>query len=37
VWRGVATDTTSEKPAKNEKKIERAAEKMFEHFPKRLT
>jgi hypothetical protein len=37
VWRGVGTDTLSEKPAKNEKKIERITEKMFEHFPKRLT
>ena len=38
VWRGVGTDTLSEKPAKNEKKIEKVIGKMFEHFPvKKLT
>jgi hypothetical protein len=37
VCRGVGTDTLSEKPAKNEKKIEKVVDKMFEKFPKRLT
>jgi hypothetical protein len=36
VWRGVGSDTLSEKPAKNEKKIDKVVDKMFEHFP-RLT
>ena len=33
VWRGVATDSASDKPEKNEKKINKAAEKMFKKFP----
>ncbi len=33
IWRGTATDTLSEKPDKNEKKLERAVEDMFKHFP----
>ncbi len=37
VWRGVGTATLSDKPEKNEKKIDQVAEKMFKHFPKRLT
>jgi hypothetical protein len=37
VWRGVGTDTLSEKPAKNEKKIEKVVGKIFEHFPAKLT
>jgi hypothetical protein len=32
-WRGVASDTVSDKPEKNEKKINKAAEKMFKEFP----
>ncbi len=32
-WRGVATDTLSDNPQKNAKKIEEAAEKMFKKFP----
>ena len=32
-WRGVATDTISDKPEKNIKKINKAAEKMFKKFP----
>jgi hypothetical protein len=35
VWRGVGTDTLSHKPAKNEKKIDKVVDKMFEHFPAR--
>ena len=33
VWRGKASDTLSDKPEKNEKKIKKAAEKMFKNFP----
>jgi hypothetical protein len=33
VWRGVAQDTLSSKPEKNDKKLEEATEKMFDHFP----
>jgi hypothetical protein len=33
IWRGVAQDTLSEKPEKNEKKLEKSINKMFEHFP----
>jgi uncharacterized protein DUF4136 len=33
VWRGVATATASDKPAKNTKKIDKALDKMFEKFP----
>ena len=32
-WRAVASDTVSAKPQKNEKKINRAAKKMFKKFP----
>lgn len=32
-WRAVASDTVSQKPEKNEKKINRAAQKMFKRFP----
>ena len=32
-WRAVASDTVSPKPEKNEKKINRAAAKMFKKFP----
>jgi hypothetical protein len=33
VWRGVATDTLSEKPDKNVKKLNKAVEKLFKNFP----
>jgi hypothetical protein len=33
IWRGVATDVLSDKPDKNEKKLEKAVEDMFKHFP----
>jgi Domain of unknown function (DUF4136) len=33
VWRGIASDSLSEKPEKNEKKLEKNIAKMFEHFP----
>ncbi|UCF67816.1 MAG: DUF4136 domain-containing protein [Acidobacteriota bacterium] len=32
-WRATASDTVSSKPEKNEKKINRAAKKMFKKFP----
>ena len=33
LWRGTATDTLSDKPEKNEKKLNKAVEKMFDKFP----
>jgi hypothetical protein len=33
VFRGTASDTLSDKPEKNEKKIEKSMEKMFKDFP----
>jgi Domain of unknown function (DUF4136) len=33
IWRGTASDTLSKKPDKNEKKLEKAVDKMFDHFP----
>ena len=33
IWRGSASETLSEKPEKNEHKLEKAVEDMFEHFP----
>jgi hypothetical protein len=33
IWRATSTDTLSEKPDKNEKKLEHAVEEMFKHFP----
>lgn len=33
IWRGVANDTLSDKPEKNEKKLDKAVGEMFEHFP----
>jgi hypothetical protein len=33
LWQGTAQDTLSDKPEKNEKKIESALEKMFKKFP----
>lgn len=33
LWRGTAEDTLSDKPEKNERKLEKAVDKMFDHFP----
>lgn len=33
IWRGVANDTLSSKPEKNEHKLDKAVDKMFDHFP----
>jgi Domain of unknown function (DUF4136) len=33
LWRGTATDTLSDKPEKNEKKVNKAVAKMFKKFP----
>jgi hypothetical protein len=33
IWRGSSSETLSEKPDKNEKKLEKAVEEMFKHFP----
>ena len=33
IWRGTASDTLSSKPAKNEKKLEKSVDKLFEKFP----
>jgi len=35
VWRGVAQDTLSSKPEKNDRKLDEATEKMFKDFPPR--
>jgi hypothetical protein len=32
-WRGVAQQSLSDKPDKNEKKLEKAVTKMLDHFP----
>lgn len=37
VWRGTATDTVSDKPEKNEKKINKSMEKMFKKYPPKPT
>jgi len=36
IWRGSASDVLSGKPEKDEKKLEKAVSKMFEHFPPQL-
>ena len=36
IWRGSASDVLSGKPEKDEKKLEKAVSKMFEHFPSQL-
>ena len=36
VWRGSASDALSGKPEKDEKKVDKAVAKMFEHFPPQL-
>lgn len=33
IWRGTAQSTLSDKPEKNEKKLDHAVSEMFEHFP----
>ncbi len=33
IWRGVAQETLSDKPDKNEKKLEKSVNKMLDHFP----
>jgi Domain of unknown function (DUF4136) len=33
IWRGVATDTFSQNPQKDTKKLEKAVDKLFSHFP----
>jgi Domain of unknown function (DUF4136) len=33
IWRGVATDTLSDKPEKNAEKIKKAVAKMFQKYP----
>jgi Domain of unknown function (DUF4136) len=33
IWRGVSHDSLSDKPEKNEKKLDKAVAKMFDHFP----
>jgi hypothetical protein len=33
IWRGVATDTLAGSPEKNQKKLQKAADKMFKKFP----
>jgi hypothetical protein len=33
IWRGTATDTLSDKPEKNQKKLDKALAKMFKNFP----
>ena len=33
VWRGWASDTLSNKPEKNQDKLSKSINKMFDHFP----
>ena len=33
IWQGEASETLSDKPEKNEKKLEKAVKEMFEKFP----
>jgi hypothetical protein len=33
LWRGVAQDTLSDKPSKNQDKLDKATDKMFKNFP----
>jgi uncharacterized membrane-anchored protein len=33
IWRGTASETLSEKPENNEKKLDKSVEKMFKDFP----
>lgn len=36
IWRGSASDVVSGKPNKDEKKLEKAVAKLFEHFPPQM-
>jgi Domain of unknown function (DUF4136) len=33
IWRGVSSEALSNNPEKNEKKLDKAVDKMLEHFP----
>jgi hypothetical protein len=33
IWRGVSSDTLTNSPEKNEKKLDKTVDKMLEHFP----
>lgn len=33
IWRGVSSEALSDNPEKNEKKLDKAVDKMLEHFP----
>ncbi len=33
IWRGVSSDTLSDKPEKNGEKLDKAVKKMLDHFP----
>lgn len=33
IWRGVSSDSLSNNPEKNEKKLDKEVDKMFDHFP----
>jgi hypothetical protein len=33
IWRGVSSETLTNNPEKNEKKLDKAVDKMFDHFP----
>lgn len=33
IWRGVSSDTLTTNPQKNEKKLDKTVDKMFDHFP----
>lgn len=33
IWRGVSSETLANNPEKNEKKLDKAVDKMFDHFP----
>jgi len=33
IWRGIASETLANNPQKNEKKVDKAVDKMFDHFP----
>jgi hypothetical protein len=35
IWTATSRETLSDKPEKNEKKLEKAVDKMFDHFPPR--
>jgi hypothetical protein len=37
IWRGSASDTLSDKSDKNIKNLDKGAQKMFDHFPPRVT